>query len=243
MKLLTKTQTEEGKLYVTTYDMQEYCIQKLHDFRSHLLDPECVRGMILRGEIVLPQDGVAVDTDRQFWKQQEKKYDALLDDLERRYSESKKICDEIMENHKVFFGMMQVAAGIEMKNIEKKKPVSLFGDVPLKHAMLAWNGVWDARHDDRELKVVIIPHPDSAGSCDRLRLSNTCCACFCEWGNMSKLRRLYQLFMEAWYIVARDGVPQQMMHDALMVIPEYRETLSGERLFSHFIRPFACSPK
>lgn len=56
MKLLTKKQTEECVPYMTTYDAQEYCIQKVADFRSQLLDAECVRGMILRGEIVLPPE-------------------------------------------------------------------------------------------------------------------------------------------------------------------------------------------
>lgn len=103
---------------------------------------------------------------------------------------------------------------------------ALFGDVPLAHAMLAWNPL--PYGDGR---MVVIPHPDSDHWTDRLKLSDTTCACWTYWGEGTKEKQLTQLFIEAWHIACRDGVRLETIHAALMVIPEYRETLSGETFF------------
>jgi len=44
-------------------------------------------------------------------------------------------------------------------------------------------------------------------------------------------QQLLRLYIEVWHIVCRDLVPAELAHDALLVIPEYRETLSGEQFF------------
>lgn len=49
---------------------------------------------------------------------------------------------------------------------------------------------------------------------------------------MTAKERLLKLYIEAWHIIARDGVSPEDVHAALMVIPEYRESLSGETFFS-----------
>ena len=102
----------------------------------------------------------------------------------------------------------------------------LFGDVPLARAMLAWNPL--PYGDGR---MVVIPHPDKDHWTDRLKLSDTTGACWDYWGEGTKQKRLTQLFIEAWHIACRDRVRLETIHAALMVIPEYRETLSGETFF------------
>lgn len=106
-------------------------------------------------------------------------------------------------------------------------PAPLFGDVPLAKAMLAWD--WPHPHGSG--KVVVIPHPDTARWTCYLKLSQTVGACECRWSRMTKQERLTQLFVEAWHIACRDRVPLENIHDALMAIPEYRESLSGEYFF------------
>lgn len=107
-----------------------------------------------------------------------------------------------------------------------------FGDIPLKNAMIAWNAMRDGLHAEPG-KVIVIPHPDSCGYCNRLKVLNTVGACMTEWRRMTKAQRLCKLFIEAWYIICRDGVSPKAMHEALMVIPEYRETWNGEPLFQN----------
>lgn len=103
---------------------------------------------------------------------------------------------------------------------------SLCGDVPLAHAMLAWNPL--PYGDGR---MVVIPHPDKDHWTDRLKLSDTTGACWLYWGEGTKQKQLTQLFIEAWHIACRDRVRLETIHAALMVIPEYRATLSGEPFF------------
>ena len=78
-----------------------------------------------------------------------------------------------------------------------------------------------------------LPWPDKQRLCDYLKLSMTTGACNAGWHDKwTKTERLCQLFIEAWFIVCRDGVSPRDMHDALMVIPEYRDTWNGETLFT-----------
>jgi hypothetical protein len=102
-----------------------------------------------------------------------------------------------------------------------------FGDVPLLHAMLAWN---PARCGDG--RIIVIPHPDEDGWTNRLKLSDTTCADWTWWATATKQQRLAKLYIEAWHIACRDGVSIRSIHEALMVIPEYRETMSGDKFFS-----------
>jgi hypothetical protein len=101
-----------------------------------------------------------------------------------------------------------------------------FGDIPLKDAMIAWNP--RPRGDGR---IVVIPYPDHASWTDRLKLSDTTGACWSHWGTWSPQDRLARLLLEAWCITCRDGLEPRAIHEAFMVIPEYRETVEGESFF------------
>ena len=110
---------------------------------------------------------------------------------------------------------------------------AIFGDIPLKHAMIAWNRA-DATFGNPG-EIMVIPHPDQRGFCNHFRLQMTTGACWTVWARWTKQQRLLQLYIEAWHIVSRDGVDQMSVHDALMVIPEFRDTLSED--FSFLNRP------
>ncbi len=105
-------------------------------------------------------------------------------------------------------------------------PSHSFGDIPLKHAMIAWNC---ARSGDP--RIAVIPHPDMDSWTDYLKLTCTTGACWTVWEKWTKAQRLQKLFIEIWHIHCRDGVAPEAIHEALLVIPEYRETLSGETFF------------
>lgn len=105
----------------------------------------------------------------------------------------------------------------------------IFGDVPLQNAMIIWNGTRDCE-ENYPLGVAVVPHPERRES-EKWNLLNSCCASFCEWKTWTTSQQLLQLYVEAWHIVCRDGITPEMMHNALMVVPEYRETLSGEKFF------------
>ncbi len=98
------------------------------------------------------------------------------------------------------------------------------GDIQLFRAMLAWNP--SAFGEDG--RMMVLPHPDGDHWCDRLGLSSTAGACCAHWGAATKQTRLALLMIEAWHIACRDGVPLKSIHAALMVVPEYRETLSED---------------
>ena len=119
-------------------------------------------------------------------------------------------------------------ANIILQDLDKRR-IPFFGDIPLRSAMIAWN-----RLDETQGKpgaVMIIPWPDEKGYCDLFELTMTCGACMSYWQSIPKHKVLMQLFIEAWYIVCRDGVSPKDMHEALIVIPEYRDTWNGETLF------------
>jgi hypothetical protein len=95
-------------------------------------------------------------------------------------------------------------------------------DIPLKIAMLAWNDAdYGYCNGENKGKVIVIPWPDERRLCDLLKVSMTTGACMTAWHEWTKTQRLCNLFIEAWFIVCRDGVSPRDMHDALMVIPEY----------------------
>lgn len=113
---------------------------------------------------------------------------------------------------------------------EQNRKYGMFGDIPLKKAMLAWNPNNKYAFGEPG-KVMVIPHPDK-GYCDHFKLVCTVGACMGGWDKITRTERLAHLFIEAWFIVCRDNVSPKAMHDALMVIPEYRDTWSGEQLFT-----------
>lgn len=105
-------------------------------------------------------------------------------------------------------------------------------DIPLKSAMIAWNPKLhaDPNYPGVAGRVLVVPWPDHEGK-SKLLLCTTG-ACGADWQETSPINRLRMLFVEAWQIVCRDGIDPHDMHSALMVIPEYRDQLSGEKFFT-----------
>ena len=101
-----------------------------------------------------------------------------------------------------------------------------FGDVPLKIAMIAWNP--KPAGDGR---IAVIPHPDEKGWTNRMDLSDTTGACWVQWGTWSNKDRLARLLLEAWSITCRGGLDPRSIHEAFMVITEYRKITEGESFF------------
>ena len=124
---------------------------------------------------------------------------------------------------------------LDEEDAKRNSVIKRHADIPLKIAMLAWNDThygYDGDGENRG-KVIVIPWPDERGLCNYLKVSMTTGACMTAWREWTKTERLCNLFIEAWFIVCRDGVSPRDMHDALMVIPEYRDTWSGETLFTY----------
>lgn len=113
---------------------------------------------------------------------------------------------------------------------------SFFGDVPLKIAMIGWTP--KGRFGKTPLtgtpgKIIIIPKTNDGRDWFRhFGVTDSTGACWVQWREMTAKERLKKLYIEAWHIIARDGVLPEDVHEALMVIPEYRESLSGETFFS-----------
>lgn len=109
---------------------------------------------------------------------------------------------------------------------------SFFGDVPLKIAMIGWT----PKHRSKVGifgKIVIIPKTNDGRDWFRhFGVTDSTGACWSAWKTWTKEKRLLKLYIEAWHIIARDGVSPEDVHAALMVIPEYRKSLSGEMFFS-----------
>lgn len=93
-----------------------------------------------------------------------------------------------------------------------------FRDVPIAIAMIAWN--WMPPHGDGRIQV--IPWPDTKGWCSRLKLSCTTGACFTGWCDLTEHDQLCRVLIESWGIVVRDKLPLESVHDALLMIPEYK---------------------
>ena len=109
---------------------------------------------------------------------------------------------------------------------------AFFGDVPLKIAMIAWTPRCNPGEGVAG-RIIVIPQPlDCADWFLHFGVTNSTGACRSEWRKYMAKEQLLMLYIEAWHIVARDGVTPEDMHAALMVIPEYRDSLSGEAFFS-----------
>ena len=98
--------------------------------------------------------------------------------------------------------------------------------------MIAWNPRFDADPSYARVpgRVLVVPWPDNTGASTHLLCTTG--ACMADWQETSPINRLRMLFVEAWQIVCRDGIDPYAMHVALMVIPEYRDQLSGEKFFT-----------
>ncbi|MFV0922762.1 hypothetical protein ACR720_04650 [Sphingomonas parapaucimobilis] len=93
-------------------------------------------------------------------------------------------------------------------------------DIPIANAVLCWTG---GRHSDTPA-CKVISFPDEAGLSDAYE--SFVGACFANWDAKSTVGKQLQLMVDAWKIAAFDKVPVDMVHEALLVVPEYRSTLA-----------------
>lgn len=96
-------------------------------------------------------------------------------------------------------------------------------DIPLREAMICWN---------RDGGAIVVPHPDERGLADDYHTSVG--AAFGYWREMTHERRLLQMFIEGWHAINFYGVKPEDMHQALLSIPEYRDTLADDCLPDQF---------
>lgn len=98
-------------------------------------------------------------------------------------------------------------------------------DIPISEAMLCWSTGGPVR---------VVEHPDYHGRSDAYE--KTAGACYAYWRNLSPERMQLQLLIDAWHIAAFYQVPVRDVHEALLVIPEYRSMLADDclpREFAH----------
>ena len=97
-------------------------------------------------------------------------------------------------------------------------------DIPLECAVLEWFPViYESIPENKRGYVRVY----WLGKDAPLRLSFTAGAVH-KSGRWDKGSRIATLYIEAWHAIIRDGINPKEMHKALMVIPEYRDTLSAD---------------
>jgi len=91
-------------------------------------------------------------------------------------------------------------------------------NVELEHAMLCW---------DRETnRAKVFRHPDyEHESYDYVMSSG---ACYLKWGKWTNEQRMLFLYIAAWQAVVRDGITAEVMHEALLAIPEFRASIAAD---------------
>lgn len=98
-------------------------------------------------------------------------------------------------------------------------------DILLEEAMLVWSRMdHDLRYGETT-RVRVIRHPDEYNEQGHLRYSTG--ACWAYWRGLDQAARIHRLMIDAWHIVVQDGLPPADVHNALLVIPEYRHLLSS----------------
>lgn len=98
-------------------------------------------------------------------------------------------------------------------------------DIPLANAML----LYDSPVRNREPAFVVRP----LGHDDYRHYHFKIGACFSDWKEIAaedSNKLLAEAMIELWHISTFFGVPNQMIHEAMLVVPEYRNTLAYEFL-------------
>lgn len=99
-------------------------------------------------------------------------------------------------------------------------------DIPMKDALLLWNTPLCENHEPA-FAVRPLGHPDY----NRYDMQNG--ACFLSWREVAERPKpalLCQMMVELWHIVAFYRVPIEMVHEAMLVVPEYRNMLADDCL-------------
>jgi hypothetical protein len=102
-------------------------------------------------------------------------------------------------------------------------------DVPIADAMLCWNS---GLHGETP-GCIVVRHPDYNDASEDY--SSSVGACFADWRGRDTRGQQLQLIIEAWHIAAFYAVPIEQVHQALLVIPEYRSMLADDCLPRQFI--------
>jgi hypothetical protein len=90
-------------------------------------------------------------------------------------------------------------------------------DVPLSEAMLVWT---------RGENIGVLRHPDGRAH----HFSSSVGACMAGWRAMEPSERLQKFLIELWHVAAFSGIPAEAAHQAVLCIPEYRDTLARHHL-------------
>lgn len=100
-------------------------------------------------------------------------------------------------------------------------------DVSIREAMLLWDGALNREPPRFAVRPL--------GHDDYYRYGFQVGACFAGWQREESVETLkLQLMVEAWHVAAFHGVPISMIHDELLCIPEYRDTLADDVLPAEF---------
>ena len=101
----------------------------------------------------------------------------------------------------------------------------LMSDIPLSQALLLWNPGF--RGETPAFAVRPVGHDDY----DRFRMSSG--ACYRVWHELAKegpRQLLNKALIELWHIAAFYEVPIKLIHEAMLVVPEYRNLLADDCL-------------
>lgn len=101
-------------------------------------------------------------------------------------------------------------------------------DIAIREAMLCWNRGTHGQQPG----CIVVRHPDRRGASDDY--SSSVGACFADWRKMDTRGQKLQLLIEAWHVAAFHAVPIEMVHQALLVVPEYRDMLASDCLPRQF---------
>ena len=97
-------------------------------------------------------------------------------------------------------------------------------DVPLSHAMVAWNE-FRPEYPDYDGRIVVVHWPDTT---DQSRgFINTDCACAAKWHELTQREQMAGLLLCAMEIIIEGGINPKEVHAALSVIHEYRQMTRG----------------
>jgi hypothetical protein len=98
-------------------------------------------------------------------------------------------------------------------------------DIPLAKALL----LWDSNLDGSTPAFAVRP----LGHADYDRFRFKVGACFRDWQEMAESNPLglkLKAIIELWHIVAFYGVPVELVHEAMLAVPEYRDMLANDCL-------------
>ena len=99
-------------------------------------------------------------------------------------------------------------------------------DIPLAEAIFLYNAGW--KGEEPAFAVRRLGHPYY----DRYRFSVG--ACFSEWQQMARdsppINLLAKAMIDIWHAAAFYAVPIDMIHEAMLVVPEYRGMLADDCL-------------